>query len=99
MTRPPSSSSESSLRVAELIAALSLATDLGLGQPLEHALRSAIISVRLGDLMGLSEAELSQAYYLALLRFVGCTAAADDMASVFGDEIAARSWMTGVFFG
>ena len=34
---------EPDLRLAELIAALSLATDLGMGQPMEHALRSSIL--------------------------------------------------------
>ena len=37
------------LRLAELTAALSLATDLGMGQPLEHGLRTAIIAVRLAE--------------------------------------------------
>ncbi|MCU1475144.1 MAG: LuxR family transcriptional regulator, partial [Amnibacterium sp.] len=37
---------------AELIAALSLAIDLGLGLPLEHMLRSCIIAMRLADLLG-----------------------------------------------
>jgi hypothetical protein len=39
---------ESGIRLAELVAAFSLATDLGLGQPLEHALRSWLIAARLG---------------------------------------------------
>ena len=35
---------EERIRAAELVAALSLATDLGTGQPLEHALRTAAVS-------------------------------------------------------
>ncbi len=34
-------------RRAEVLAALSLAIDLGLGQPMEHMLRSALIATRL----------------------------------------------------
>jgi hypothetical protein len=34
---------------AELLAALSVAVDLGLGQPAEHMLRSALIATRLAD--------------------------------------------------
>lgn len=45
-----SSDSGRPARLAELIAALSLATDLGLGQPMEHVLRSCLISMRLGEL-------------------------------------------------
>jgi hypothetical protein len=38
--------------LAELVAAFSLATDLGLGQPMEHVLRSWAIAARLGDHVG-----------------------------------------------
>ena len=39
---------------AELLAALSVAIDLGLGQPAEHMLRAALIATRLADRLGLS---------------------------------------------
>ena len=45
-----------SIRTAEVVGALSIATDLGTGQPLEHALRSAVLAVRLGELAGASAA-------------------------------------------
>src|SRR5260370_39736135 len=37
------------LRLAELMAALSLATDLGMGQPLEQALRTCLIAIELAE--------------------------------------------------
>src|SRR5919201_6534782 len=40
---------------AELLAALSLAIDLGLGQPMEHMLRSSLIATSLADRLGLGE--------------------------------------------
>ena len=40
-------------RRAEVLAALSLAIDLGLGQPMEHMLRAAVIATRLADRLGL----------------------------------------------
>jgi hypothetical protein len=40
------------LRRAELLAALSLAADLGMGQPLENAQRTAILTVRSGAAAG-----------------------------------------------
>ena len=55
------------LRLAELMAALSLATDLGMGQPMEQALRTCLIAISLGDRLGLSGEELSEVYYVALL--------------------------------
>ena len=77
------------VRRAEIIAALSLATDLGLGQPMEHALRSCVLAVRLGELLGLTEDDLGRVYHLALLRHVGCTADSEVAAAALGDEIAA----------
>jgi hypothetical protein len=67
-------SSNSDLRLAELIAALSLATDLGMGQPMEYALCSCVLAVRLGETLGFSESELRGTYYQALLRYIGCNA-------------------------
>ena len=60
-----------SLRLAEPVGALSLATDLGMGQPMDSVLLSAVLGVRLASLFDVSDAELSEVYYVALLRFVG----------------------------
>ena len=43
------------IRLAELMAVQSLATDLGMGQPLEFALRSCVLAVRLGEALQFSE--------------------------------------------
>lgn len=48
-----------SVRLAELVATLSLATDLGRGQPMEHTIRTAAIALRLGERVGLGEGVLS----------------------------------------
>ena len=48
---------DSGVQLTELLVALSLATDLGLGQPAEHMLRSARLSMRLGERLGLDDAE------------------------------------------
>ncbi len=81
----------SGLRLAELVAALSLAIDLGLGQPLEHVLRSCLIALRLGERLGLDEDERAVVYYVALLAWVGCTADSHELAKWFGDDIAFRA--------
>src|SRR5229473_1911900 len=79
------------LRLAELMAALSLATDLGMGQPLEQALRTCLIAIELAERMGLAQDEISDVFYVAQLRFLGCTADAHgDAVAAGGDEIAAR---------
>jgi HD-GYP domain-containing protein (c-di-GMP phosphodiesterase class II) len=81
----------SDIRLAELMAALSLATDLGMGQPLEYALCVCVLSVRLGEALGLGESELREVYYLALLRHIGCNVETYRMADLFGDELALRA--------
>lgn len=58
-------------RRAEVIAALSLATDLGVGQPLGQALRACVIAVRLAEAARFGEADLERVYYLSLLRQAG----------------------------
>jgi HD-GYP domain-containing protein (c-di-GMP phosphodiesterase class II) len=76
------------IRLAELMAALSLAIDLGLGHPLEHELGICLSALELADRVGCDPAERSDVYYVALLAHVGCTGAAGYLASwVGGDEI------------
>jgi HD-GYP domain-containing protein (c-di-GMP phosphodiesterase class II) len=88
------------MRRAELLAALSLAADLGMGQPLESAQRTAILSVAIGRAVGVAPRDLKDAYYVAFLRYVGCTADAPIAAELFGgDEIAARGWLALVDWG
>jgi HD-GYP domain-containing protein (c-di-GMP phosphodiesterase class II) len=79
------------LRLAELVAAFSLGTDLGLGQPMEHVLRSWRIAAGLGDRIGLDESERAALYYVALLAWVGCVADSYEVATWFGDDIAFRA--------
>src|SRR5947207_12489923 len=81
----------SDIRLAELMAALALATDLGVGQPLEWALCSCVLAVRLGDALGFSQEELREIYYQALLRYIGCNAETHWLAALAGDEIALRT--------
>ena len=81
---------DSRLRRPELIAALSLGLDLGLGQPTEHVLRTCLISMRLGERIGAPPADLEAAYHIALLSAVGCTADSSDLAEFFGDDNAFR---------
>jgi HD-GYP domain-containing protein (c-di-GMP phosphodiesterase class II) len=78
----------SSLRQAEIIMALSLATDLGTGRPMEWAMRSALLGVRLGASLGLSEQDLRDIYYCALLCYIGCTSEISLALQLFGDDPA-----------
>ncbi len=79
------------VRLAELVAALSLATDLGLGQPQQHIIRQTLIAMRMAELEGLSDDERTAIYYVSLLAWVGCVADAHEMGKWFGDDMAVRA--------
>jgi HD-GYP domain-containing protein (c-di-GMP phosphodiesterase class II)/DNA-binding CsgD family transcriptional regulator len=87
------------LRLAEAVGALSLATDLAMGQPLEHGLRTAVLAVRIARVLGLPEDDQVTVFYTGLLHFAGCTAESEIDARFFGDEMSARPRMMAVAFG
>lgn len=75
---------------AELLAALSVAIDLGLGQPSEHMLRAALIGTRIADRLGLERDQRDCVYYTNLVMWIGCHAESHEYARWFGDDIAVR---------
>lgn len=72
------------LRLAELLAGLSLVTDLAANHPPEQALRASVLATHLARDMGLGDGEASHAYYATMLRFVGCTAPMPEYAASMG---------------
>jgi HD-GYP domain-containing protein (c-di-GMP phosphodiesterase class II) len=86
------------IRLAEVIAALCLATDLGMGLPFEHGLHSTLFAMRLGESLGVDSETASQTYYACLLVYVGCTADAEIAAELF-DEGALATHFAPVMFG
>lgn len=88
------------VRIAELICSISLATDLGTGQPLEHALRTCVLAQRAGEALGLDATEQRELYYVSLLRFLGCTSeAAADAAFTEASELDFYAGFAPVFMG
>jgi HD-GYP domain-containing protein (c-di-GMP phosphodiesterase class II) len=79
------------VRLAELVAALSLATDLGLGQPQQHIIRQTLIALRVAELEDMSDEERAAIFYVSLLAWVGCVADAHEMGRWFGDDMALRA--------
>ena len=79
------------VRRAELVALLSLGTDLGLGQPMEHMIRACLIGLRLADRLGLADDERTVVYYSGLLAWVGCHTDAYEQAKWLGDDTAVKS--------
>ena len=82
---------EKGLRRAELLAAISLAIDLGLGQPMEHMLRSSLIATRIAERMALDAQQRATVYYANLVGWIGCHADSHELSALFGDDIAFRA--------
>ena len=82
--------SPTTTRRTELLAALSIAIDLGLGQPAEHVLRSALIATRLADRLGLDQEDRDTAFYATLVMWIGCHAESHEYVRWFGDDIAVK---------
>jgi HD-GYP domain-containing protein (c-di-GMP phosphodiesterase class II) len=76
------------VRLPELLASLSLAIDIGMGQPLELGLSTCVLAVELGAEAGLADEQLEETWYVSLLRHVGCTADNAAFSELVGDEIA-----------
>ena len=72
------------------MASLSLATDLGLGQPQEHVLQQAVVADRLAELAGLDGDARAALFYVSLLAWVGCVADSHELARWFGDDSRLR---------
>src|SRR3954451_14825508 len=79
------------LRLGELVAALALAQDNAFGQPLESQLRSCLLATWMCEAAGFDRETCETVYWVALLRYIGCTGHAHEVATVFGDEIAIRA--------
>lgn len=77
-------------RRTELLAALSIAIDLGLGQPAEHVLRSSLIAVRLADRLGLSREQRDTCFYVTLVMWIGCHAESHEYVRWFGDDVLVK---------
>lgn len=83
------------LRLAELLAAVSLASDLAHDVPTESALRDAVLAVAFARMIGTTGPDLSDVFYLALLYHIGCTGAVAAQSRLgAGDDINVRRWMS-----
>jgi HD-GYP domain-containing protein (c-di-GMP phosphodiesterase class II) len=76
------------LRLADLLAALSVATDLGMGQEPEKAVRGCLVATGVARAMDLPDTDVRDVFYTTLLQHVGCTAPAHEMAYLLGDDLA-----------
>ena len=71
------------LKLAELIGALSRALDITEGQPPGHCVRTCWIGMHLGRAIGLGERELWELYYTLLLKDLGCSSNAARICELY----------------
>ena len=87
------------IRVVEVLAALSLTTDLASGVAFEKGLRTCAVAAAFGRELGLPAEELSVVFHTALVRAIGCTSHAPENADDFDDDIAFQAWLKELDFG
>ena len=86
------------VRTAEIVAALCLATDLGMGLPFGQGLQTTVVALRVAERLGVDEATMRETYYGCLMFYAGCTADAEVQASLFPEGALLERW-TPVMFG
>lgn len=80
-----------SLRLSEILSAMSCALDITEGQPEGHAVRTCLIGMRLADTLALSAEDRSALFYALLLKDLGCSANASRLCAVFqADDISLK---------
>ncbi len=82
----------STLRLSELLGAMSLALDLTEGQPEGHCVRCCWIGTHIGQEIGLSHAEISDLFYTLLLKDLGCSSNAARICELYlTDDISFKA--------
>ena len=75
------------VRVADLLSALSLTTDLGSGVPFEKGLRTCVAATAFAEALDLGLTDRRAVFHASLLRAIGCTAHAPENAAMFADDV------------
>ncbi|HEU4339331.1 MAG TPA: HD domain-containing phosphohydrolase [Planctomycetota bacterium] len=73
-----------SVRLSEIVSALSYALDITEGQPEGHAVRTCIIGMRLAKEIGLPHESMSALYYALILKDLGCSSNSARVSYLFG---------------
>jgi HD-GYP domain-containing protein (c-di-GMP phosphodiesterase class II) len=80
----PSTNSVSSVRMSEVLGALSQALDITEGQPAGHSARSCAIGMRLAQETGLPADQQSSLFYALLMKDAGCSSNSAKVCALFG---------------
>jgi putative nucleotidyltransferase with HDIG domain len=93
---PPAGTPDDTVRLSEVISALSYALDLTEGQPEGHSVRTCLIGMRIGREIGLQAEARSSLFYALLLKDAGCSSNSAATCELFGadDHTVKRTWKT-----
>ena len=75
---------DTTLRLSEVVSAMTYALDITEGQPEGHALRTCMVGMRVGEALGLDTQALSDLYYALLLKDLGCSSNSAKIRYLFG---------------
>jgi putative nucleotidyltransferase with HDIG domain len=79
------------IRLSDVVSALSAALDLTEGQPMGHAVRSCILGMRIAQELQLPASDSSDLYYALLLKDAGCSSNSARMHQILGsDDLRAK---------
>ena len=87
----PAAFPQGTIRLSDVVSALSVALDLTEGQPMGHAIRTCIFGMRIADELQLPAEQRSDLYYALLLKDSGCSSNAARLYQIMGaDEIQSK---------
>ena len=81
------------ITVAQMLPLLAFMGDMSMGQPFGHSMRVSRRAGQLAAALGLDVAAVRAVRQVALLRWVGCTANASEVAAVMRDDVTGRQAM------
>jgi response regulator RpfG family c-di-GMP phosphodiesterase/DNA-binding CsgD family transcriptional regulator len=84
-------SDDTTIAVFDAIRALAFIGDLSMGQPTDHSLRTAWLAGMIATQARCDAAQVEAARQVALLRWSGCTANAQEFADFLEDDVQGRS--------
>lgn len=83
-------SDDSTIAVFDAVRALAFIGDLSMGQPTDHSLRTAWLAGMIATQARCDASQVEAAQHVALLRWSGCTANAQEFADFLDDDVQGR---------
>ena len=86
MTSSATAPGGTGLRLSEILSALSYALDITEGQPEGHSVRTCLIGMRIGEVVGIPAVDRGPLFYALLLKDLGCSSNAARLCNLFGAD-------------